>query len=387
LKLFTDARISGRSFYGDKKTMTLRFIIPLTIFLLFSGCANLQQNNYDAIVDKNSVVDNSFASVQAALDAAPATANKPYRIYINPGDYYEKIIIAKPNIQLIGADKNTTRIYYNAYAGQQSTEPGATQGQIWGTLGSATIIIRAANIQVQGLTIENTFDFLTTDALANDDPRRIANTQAVALHLDNGSDRFLARDVRLLGYQDTLFVNAGRSWFDKSVIAGNVDFIFGKGNALFTESEIKTLARGKPGYPHAFLVAPSTNIGSEYGLTFIDCRLTRDQSVPDNSTPLGRPWHPTTQFSDGRYADPNAVGKAVFINSWMDAHITDDGWYSMTGTAKDGEKIPFLPGDSRFFEFNSSGPGAEKNDKRRQLNEAEIKDYVREKILGDWQPK
>lgn len=365
--------------------------VLIPAMLLMSGCANIHPNAYDAIVDKHLSTSDSkrvktYTSLQAALDAAPTANVKPYRIYLSPGDYYEKIVIAKPNIHLIGADKNTTRLHYGAYAGQQSTEPGATKGQIWGTIGSATLIVRAANVQVQQLTIENTFDFLSNDALAQDDAKRIANSQAVALHLDNGSDKFLARDVRLLGYQDTLFVNSGRSWFDQSVIAGNVDFIFGKGNALFTNSEIKTLARGKPSDPHAFLVAPSTQIASEYGLTFIDCRLTRDASVPNNSTPLGRPWHPTTQFADGRYADPNAIGKAVFINSWMDAHITIDGWYSMSGTAKDGSRIAFLPEDSRFFEANSSGPGAVVNDKRRQLNADEIEQYTREKVLGDWNP-
>lgn len=366
--------------------MSFRFIVTAMFVVFLSGCAGIKSQQYDAIVDKNTALKTTFSSVQAAIEAAPSTATKPYRIYIAAGDYFEKIIIAKPHIQLIGADKNSTRIFYNAYAGQQATDAGATKGQIWGTPGSATLIIRAANVQLHQLTIENTFDFLANDALASDDPKRVANTQAVALHLDNGSDQFLARDVRLLGYQDTLYVNSGRSWFDQSLIAGNVDFIFGKGNALFTQSEIKTLGRGKPSEPHAYLVAPSTQITSEYGLTFIDCRLTRDASVPDNSTPLGRPWHPTTQFADGRYADPNAIGKAVFINSWMDSHITQDGWYFMSGTAKDGTKILFLPEDSRFFEFNSSGPGAAINDKRRQLIEAEIKNYTREKILGDWQP-
>lgn len=370
--------------------MMLRFIAVITASLIISGCASL--NTFDAMVDKNSYPKNSlanhhFTTIQAALDAAPTTAKKPYRIYIRQGDYYEKIIIAKPNIQLIGADKNNTRIYYNAYAGQQSTETGATKGQIWGTPGSATMIIRAANIHIQQLTIENTFDFIANDALTNDDPKRITNTQAVALHLDNGSDRFLARAVRLLGHQDTLFVNAGRSWFDKSLIAGNVDFIFGKGNALFTHSEIKTLGRGKTSAPHAYLVAPSTHITSEYGLTFIDCILTRNQFVPDNSTPLGRPWHPTTQFADGRYADPNAIGKAVFINTWMDAHITSDGWYAMSGIAKDGSKIKFLPNDSRFFEYKNKGPGAVVNNQRRQLTDDELKNYTREKILGDWKPE
>ena len=366
--------------------MSIRIFVLSLVVLFASGCASIEPQAYDAVVDKNNSAKAVFTSVQAAIESAPSTATKPYRIYLTAGDYYEKIVIAKPNIHLIGADRNSTRIYYDAYAGQQSTDAGATKGQIWGTPGSATVIIRAANVQVQQLTIENTFNFLANDALASDDPQRIANTQAVALHLDNGSDRFLARDIRLLGYQDTLYVNSGRSWFDQSLIAGNVDFIFGKGNALFTDSEIKTLGRGKASDPHGYLVAPSTQITSEYGLTFINCRLTRVATVPDNSTPLGRPWHPTTQFADGRYADPNAIGKAVFINSWMDAHITRDGWHSMSGTAKDGNKIAFKPEDSRFFEYNNSGPGAEINSKRRQLTAEEAKQYTRENILGDWDP-
>lgn len=353
--------------------------------LFVSACANQSALPYDAIVNPSaSPTGNSFTSIQAALEAAPNNAEKPYRIFIHAGDYYEKIVIAKPNIHLIGADQLRTRLYYGAYAGQQSTDVGATKGQIWGTSGSATLIIRAADIQLQQLTVENSFDFLANDALASDDPARIANTQAVALHLDTGSDRFLARHIRLLGFQDTLFANAGRSWFDKSFIAGNVDFIFGRGNALFTDSEIHTTARGKASTPHGYLVAPSTQIANEFGLTFIDCKLTRHASVPDNTVPLGRPWHPTTQFADGRYADPKAIGKAVFINSWMDAHITYDGWYSMSGTAKDGSKMQFMPKDSRFFEYNSSGPGALINNKRRQLSDAEAQQYSREKILGDW---
>lgn len=348
--------------------------------LIFTGCASQPKSIYNARVDKAAKpAANSFTSIQAALDAAPVNSPSPYIIFIAAGDYYEKINITKPNIQLLGESANTTRIYYDAYAGKTYAE-----GKTWGTPGSATVTIRAINIHLRQLTIENAFDFLSNDALANDDAKRVANSQAVALFLDTGSDRVLVRDTRLLGYQDTLFVNAGRSWFDNSFIAGNVDFIFGKGNALFTNSEIHTLGRGKSNHPHGYLVAPSTQITDEFGLTFINCKLTRDESVPDNSVPLGRPWHPTTQFPDGRYADPNAIGKAVFINSWMDSHITLNGWYSMNGTAKDGTKIPFLPEDARFFEYNSSGPGAVVNSKRRQLSDEEVKNYTREKILGDW---
>lgn len=367
--------------------MPIRFLICAVLMFLVSGCANLAPT-YDAIVSQQlaktqTLAKRTYLTVQAALDEAPSAGKKPYRIFINTGEYYEKIIIAKPNVQLIGADKTTTRLYYDAYAGQQSTEPGATRGQIWGTPGSATIIVRAADVRIENLTIENSFDFLRNDALPNDHPQRISNTQAVALHLDNGSDRFLARSIRLLGFQDTLYVNAGRSWFDKSLIAGNVDFIFGKGRALFTQSEIKTLRRGKPSTPHGYITAPSTSITSDYGLTFIDCMLTRDQSVPDNSTALGRPWHPTTQFSDGRYADPEAIGKTVFINTWMDAHIARNGWHSMGGTAKDGSKIQFQPEDARFFEYRSKGPGAAVNSKRRQVPPEQVPKYTFEKIFAD----
>ena len=71
----------------------------------------------------------------------------------------------------------------------------------------------------------------------------------------------------------------------------------------------------------------------------------------------------------------------------MDAHITTDGWYSMGGTAKDGTKVPFLPEDTRFFEYKSLGPGAQVNDKRRQLTADELKKYTQTNILGDWQLK
>jgi pectinesterase len=362
--------------------MTIRYwTLLLTALYFLYGCQSINSNHYDARVIAQYSGDNpnTFALVQDAINAAPKNLSHPYKIYIAPGNYYEKLSIAKANIQLIGAGIDKTRLYFDAYSGQESAP-----GQTWGTGRSGTLIINATDIQLHNLTIENSFDFVHNDALAKDHPQKIRNTQAVALHIAAGSDRVLVRKVKLLGYQDTLYVDSGRSWFDKTIIAGNVDFIFGASNALFTDSEIVTRIRGKEQQPHGYLVAPSTLIEQEFGLTFINCRLIREQGVPDNSTPLGRPWQPTTQFADGRYANPSAIGKAVFINSEMDSHITLDGWYSMSGTAKDGSKVPFPPEKARFFEFQSTGPGAKINANRRQLNADDAKKYTRENILGDW---
>lgn len=360
--------------------MKILFLI-LVIFMQVA-CTSLQNSTYNAQVKKScDTTPYCFEQVQKAIDAAPAASEKTYRILIANGDYHEKITLNKNNVQLIGESREKTRLVFNDYAGIE-----VSPGKNLTTLGGATLRVSALDIRIENLTIENNFDFLANDALAGDSPKKVSGSQAVALFIDAPSDRIFVRNVNILGYQDTLFVNSGRSWFDKVLVAGNVDYIFGGGNALFTQSEIKTLARGKSTNPHGFITAPSTQISSEYGLTFLSCRLTRDVSVPDNSVPLGRPWHPTTQFSDGRYADPDAIGKSVFINTWMDSHITNDGWYSMGGLAKDGSRKNFMPEESRFYEYKSTGKGAFINARHKQLSDTEAKKYTREKILGDWNP-
>lgn len=366
--------------------MKKQWVVYLIFLFNLSGCGFIDAPNYDGRNYDAKVMEgysgqkpNIFSDVQDALDAAPADATKPYRIFIAEGNYYEKLIINKPNIHLFGAGMDKTRLFYDAYSGQEYEA-----GKTWGTRGSGSIIVRAAGVEFHQLTIENSFDFLANDQLAADDPKKIRDAQAVALYLDQGSDRVVVRQVKLLGYQDTLFVNAGRSWFDQTKIAGNIDYIFGAGNALFTDSEIITRVRSAKNYPHGYVTAPSTQITSEFGLTFIRCRLTREAGVPDNSTALGRPWHPTTDFADGRYADPNAIGKTVFIKTEMDAHITREGWDSMGGTAREGGKRLFMPEDARFFEFKNTGKGAEINPHRRQLAPDKADDYTVEKILGEW---
>lgn len=360
----------------------MRLIFLLLVIFMPMACSSLDSAFYEVQVKKScNNTPHCFEKIQAAVDAAPINSEKPYQISIANGDYQEKIILNKNNVQLVGESLEKTRLIFGDFAGI-----ALSPGKFLSTPGSATLTVRAVNVKIKNITIENSFDFIKNDALASNDPKKINGSQAVALFVDAPSDRVLVRNVTMLGYQDTLFVNSGRSWFDKVLVAGNVDYIFGNGNALFTHSDIKTVARGKPTNPHGFITAPSTQIGSEFGLTFLNCRLTRDKSVPDNTVPLGRPWHPTTQFSDGRYADPSAVGKSVFINTWMDAHITIDGWYSMGGTAKEGGRKNFMPENSRFYEYKSTGIGALVNSKHRQLSDDDAKQYIQKKILGDWNP-
>ncbi|WP_299591990.1 pectinesterase family protein [uncultured Microbulbifer sp.] len=363
----------------------------ILILSVYAACASATpaEHIFDAVVSKNpgETSTASYPTISEALAAAPQNSDEPFVIYLPAGRYTEKVLISKPNIHLAGAGRDKTIIRYGDYAGMPA--PGAEPGSdvTMGTFATATLTVEAKDFLAQDLTIENSFDFLASDALPRDHPQKVNGTQAVALETGLGSDRSAFRNVRLLGYQDTLFVQGGRSYFLDSVIEGNVDFIFGAGQALFENSDIVTRPRGTERANVGYVTAPSTNISNEFGLVFLNCRLLKKEGVPAGSSPLGRPWHPTTRFPDGRYADPDAIGAAVFINSYMDDHIPADGWASMRGTSRDGTKSTvFTPESARFFEYRSYGPGAADNTQRRQLSNEEAEKYTRERIMAGWEP-
>ena len=214
--------------------------------------------------------------------------------------------------------------------------------------------------------------------LPDNDPNKVRNTQGVALMLAEGSDRALFENVAFLGNQDTLFVNAGRSYFRNVRLVGHVDFIFGAGQAVFEQANIEV--RNRPGKdPVAYVTAPSTHISQPYGMLFIDCRITRhDAGVPSGSVKLGRPWHPG--------ADPEVNGSAVFKNCFMDDSVSADGYAPISSTA-DGVRQWFdLEPDSRFFEYGSRGPGALGGPRRPQLDDYSAGYYTRANVLGNWIP-
>lgn len=337
--------------------MRMPGFIAAVLSLVLLGCASAGNTPVYHVARDCAGVAGCYTSIQSALDAA-AGGDQWIVIKVGAGDFYEKVTIRRAKTVLRGDGVGRTRLYFDAVA----ETAGRFHRMNWGTPGSATLTIDADQVTIEGLTVENTFDFLANDALPAGDPRKIANSQGLAVLLDIHSDRVLVRDAALLGYQDTLFANGARAYIRRSLVAGNVDFIFGNGQVLIEDSEIRTRRRSAALLANeiqSFVVAPSTQLSKRMGIVVHRSRLTREEGVPDNSVALGRPWHPTTVFPDGRYADPNAIGQASFIDCFMDAHIRNDHWTSMNGTARDGTKTAvFRPQDSRFSESGSYGPGA-----------------------------
>lgn len=359
----------------------------LSLVLVQAGCASHlpeEQTRYSVRSVCNGA-PHCFATIQVALDAAESAPPAGWiLVEVGPGNYDEKVTLRRSRIRLRGSGAERTFLRFNAVA----QDSGHYHRDHWGTPGSATLTIDADQVTVEDMTVENTFDFLSNDALPDSDSRKIANSQAVALLLDKHSDRVLVNRAALLGYQDTLFADGKRALIRHSVISGNVDFIFGGGELVIVDSTIRSRRRAAAfnvGEVQSIVAAPSTPLAQAIGIVVYRSRLTRELGVPDGSVALGRPWHPTRNFPDGRYADPGAVGQASYISCYMDAHIFPEHWTSMNGTAQDGTKSRvFLPQESRFFESGSSGPGARRVDIGLRWGDALPINEIARVFLQDW---
>lgn len=316
-----------------------------------------------------------YRAISAALAAAPVRPSAPYVIFVRNGRYHEKLTVTRPMVHLVGENRDSTIVTYDAGAGQLA--PG---GGTYGTRGSFTLRIAAPDFQATNITIENAFDYAANAAKLAGDPAKVSGTQGVAIMTDSGSDRAVFSDCRISGYQDTLFANSGRQYFRNCAILGNVDFIFGAGQAVFDDCDIISRDRGSP-TENGYITAPSTDVAKPYGFLFIDSRLLKDHAtMAPASVALGRPWHPG--------GSPSAIGNAVFLDCWMDDHISAKGWDRMSSVdSASRTRFWFEPGSARLFEYYSTGPGAIASPTRRVLSDGDVRTYTIAHVLGDWTPE
>jgi pectinesterase len=283
-----------------------------------------------------------FKSVQEAIMSVPAgTAQNPVVIHIGPGIYKELIYIQheKRFFRLVGEDPNKTILTFDLHANIIGKD-----NKPIGTFRTPSTVIDADDFMAENLTFEN-----------NAGPVG----QALAIRVDG--DRSVFRNCRFLGWQDTVFLNRGRQYFENCYIAGHVDFIFGAATAFFERCHIHCLRTG-------YITAASTYDYHPYGFVFSNCRITGE---PDVKTYLGRPWRD--------------YSSTIYLDTEMSEVVRPEGWQNWN--------LPAREKTARYAEFNSKGPGA--NPKARvpwskQLTNAQAKRItVREVLSGsdNWDPK
>ena len=212
----------------------------------------------------------TYRTIGSALTSLPANGAARAIVFIRNGRYREKLTIDRPRVTLLGESRDGAVLTFDA----ASDTPTPTGGS-YGTRGSYTLRVVAPDFRAENMTIENAFDYPANAAKPDSDRTKFKNPQAVALMTDLGSDRAVFANVKITGYQDTLFPNSGRSYFSKCEVWGHVDFIFGAGQAVFDDCDIVSRDRGSK-TTNGYVTAPSTKGDQPYGFLFLRSRLKKE---------------------------------------------------------------------------------------------------------------
>ena len=317
----------------------MKYILVL-FFCVFSNASFGTELKLDS--DKKLIVaqdgSGDFKTIQAAIDAAN-TEKESVLIYIKKGIYREKLVILslKKRLKLVGEDKNNTIITYDDYSGKAN--PNSKKNI--GTSDSYTLLVRADDVGIENLTIENSW---------------CEKGQAVSLHVKG--TRFSIKNARILGCQDTLLTDGDGTYqyYENCYIEGTTDFIFGPATAVFENCIINSKK-------DSYITAASTPENQEFGYVFLNCKLITDANV--TKVFLGRPWRP--------YA------KTVFLGCNLGSHILPEGWNPWAD-----ERFPDKTKTTYYAEYKNKGKGA-KTDKRvtwsNQLSKEEAKKYTLKNIF------
>ncbi len=267
----------------------------------------------------------AYPTVQSAINAAVAAGGSARTfIAVRAGVHREVVCvptIAGP-ITLFGtaATAAETVIVFD-HANPTPKTPGTIANPCspnlasatYGTSGSATFAAFADDFQATNLTFANDYVEGTYPS---------GNQSAVALTA--AGDRQVYEDIQVLGNQDSLLAHTrtasvtARQYIRDSVVAGDVDFIFGRGTTVFDHVEVRYLSsRQKNGV----ILAPSTAAANPFGFLFIRSQFSVDNRDVVGTVRLGRAWDEgvgsLTNYVNG--VSPN--GQALIRQSRLDKHI------------------------------------------------------------------
>jgi pectinesterase len=218
-------------------------------------------------------------------------------------------------------------------------------GKPIGTFRTPSTVIDADDFTAENLTFENSAGPVG---------------QALALRVDG--DRVVFRNCRFLGWQDTIFLNRGRQYFEDSLIAGHVDFIFGGATAFFERCRLHCWRNG-------YITAASTPSGERHGFVFAHGRITGANA--EVKTYLGRPWRDFAQVT--------------FLDMEMSDVVRPEGWHNWDRPEREKS--------ARYAEFGSVGPGASLRTRvpwAKRLSAAEAQKHSIGSVLGGadgWDPR
>lgn len=104
-------------------------------------------NDFDAVVNKGE-------SIQAAIEQAPEKPENPYKIFIRKGTYNQKVIVDRPNIVLVGEQRDSTVLVL-----AETAKTRAITEYHGKPVGNGVIVLQegADDCVISGLTVYNNY--------------------------------------------------------------------------------------------------------------------------------------------------------------------------------------------------------------------------------------
>ncbi|PZP34531.1 MAG: hypothetical protein DI603_06145 [Roseateles depolymerans] len=229
------------------------------------------------------------------------------------GESRDGVVVGDENFESLNSGSGAS----SASAGTALSTSGRTAGHRVLGGGRSSLLVESSDLlTLSNFTLQN--PHVRSTALDNQAEAIYFNTSTTA-----AAARLVAKQMNFLSQQDTLQLK-GYNWIYQSLVAGNVDFIWGGVMAsLFEDCEIRSVAdpaSGSPGY-----ILQSRATAGDKGFVFLNSRLTAEPGV--TQAYLARSGGTTSTA----YLDHIA-----FVNTRMGPHILPVGWCVGTGTSKTG---------------------------------------------------
>ncbi|MBD8528459.1 MULTISPECIES: pectinesterase family protein [unclassified Massilia] len=268
-----------------------------------------------------------FSTVQGALSYAMKSFGKaePVTIRVKNGSYEELLFLrGKDNVSIVGESRDGVVIRYTNHetfnGGTGASQPASATASPAG--GRSVMLVETSDmLSLESLTLKNTT--LRSPAISG---------QAETIYF-NSDGRLVVKNASFFSEQDTLNLK-GWAWFYRSLVAGNVDFIWGSSRAaLFEESEIRSVGDTNSPTSGGYVLQARVPAATDKGYVFLNSSLTHGPGpgplagdVPAGATWLARSPGGTTSWDN-----------IAFINCRMDNHVAPAGW---AGQGVNGQPAP-----------------------------------------------
>ena len=277
------------NYEGTPGTLTLEMQCGGEMYIHGMKIVNTSEVNFDSegnwyfvkAGDASSLID-----VIEVVNGMNANKNAERSFIFLPDGTYDldatvKTAISGHNISLIGQSMDKTIIV--------TTPDKSIEG-----LGKADLLdVSGTNLYMQDLTLKNALDYYN------------AGSAGRAAALQDAGTRTIAKNVRLLSYQDTYYSSnsSQQAYWETCDIHGTVDFICGGGDIRFQNTTLSLEPRALNGSGSRTIVAPTTN--TKFGYVFDGCTVV-DLANGKGTWNYGRTWQ----------NDPICV----YLNTTLDAN-------------------------------------------------------------------